>query len=607
MAKQASNKTQINPLNEATQINSQLSEAAAATAINTLCNHENKNGQNATTVNQAVLHYGADIPLGTVLLDKYKVEQILSTGTGEAILYLCSYQGQKYVAKVYQRPSAIKPGVMDALKKINSPYVAKLYDSGTWQGLPFEIIPYYQNGSLQGKKYSFDELRNSIIPNLNEALHVLHQAKIIHKDLKPSNIMLCDDKKTVAIIDFGISSIRSDGRTVVKTKTGMTPDYSAPETFRNLFLTESDYYSLGITIYELFCGHTPYQGLDADTLAQYIAIQRIPFANDFPKQLQELILGLTYADITNRSDPNNPNRRWTYEEVARWCKGEAVPVPGMAISSSIAANKTSAETTIDSLEPFVQIPPITFMYHKYRDLKSLVEALAADWQNGRKRLYRSTLSEYFKKFNGDLANICIDAEETVRLYPKREDEEYFRTLYRLYPKLKGFYWLGQHYADMQEFGKNLLKSLQDDDKNLLDVFGNIMTEKLLSNRESIVNRKNAQIERKISAIEARYIDAKTQHDARMAKAQLYIIGYYYSKTHALITPYGRFTDIASLTDFLQAKIAEGDDIDSYAAALMEHIGNHDAESYDNEQPTAQFYAWLVVQGKGAAIKGECES
>lgn len=608
MGRQTSNKTQINPLNGATQINSQLSTGSAATTLNTSLTHEHNNDdeQNATTINQALFHYGADIPLGTVLLDKYKVEQILSTGTGEAVLYLCSYQGRKYVAKVYQRASAIKPGVMEALKKLDSPYVAKLYDSGTWLGMPFEIIPYYQNGSLQGRTYSFDELRNSIIPNLNEALHVLHQAGIIHKDLKPSNIMLCDDKKTVAIIDFGISSIRSDGRTVVKTKTGMTPDYSAPETFRNLFLTDSDYYSLGITIYELFCGHTPYQGLDADTLAQYIAIQRIPFADDFPKQLQELILGLTYVDITNRNDPKNPNRRWTYEEVVRWCKGDSVPVPGMAASPSAAADKASAETAMDSLEPFVQIPPITFMYHKYRDLKSLVEALAADWQNGRKRLYRSTLSEYFQKFNGDLANICIDAEETVRLHPEREDEEYFHTLYRLYPRLKGFYWLGQRYEDMQAFGRTLLKSLQDDDKNLLDVFGNIVTRQLLSGRESVVNRKNPQIKRQISAIETRYIEARKQHDARLSRAQLYIIAYYYSKTHDLITPYGRFADIFSLTDFLLAKVDSGDDIDSYAAALMEHVGNiqSDANPYDLEQPTAQFYAWLVVQGKGEAI-GHC--
>ena len=48
--------------------------------------------------------------------------------------------------------------------------------------------------------------------------------------------MLLDDNKSVAIIDFGISSVVEEGNTVLVTKTGMTPEYSAPETFRNLFL-----------------------------------------------------------------------------------------------------------------------------------------------------------------------------------------------------------------------------------------------------------------------------------------------------------------------------------------------------------------------------------
>ena len=82
---------------------------------------------------------------------------------------------------------------------------------------------------------------------------------IIHKDLKPSNIMLLDDNRSVAIIDFGISSVVEQGNTVLVTKTGMTPEYSAPETFRKSLFEESDYYSFGITLYELYCGYNPYK------------------------------------------------------------------------------------------------------------------------------------------------------------------------------------------------------------------------------------------------------------------------------------------------------------------------------------------------------------
>lgn len=221
-------------------------------------------------------------------------------------MYLCNYQEKSYVAKIYRRDVAIKSEVMQALKEIQSPYVAHMIDTGMVDGKTVEILPYYKNGSLQGKRLSYQELRETVIPCINEALKELHKIGVIHKDLKPSNIMRLDNGRDVAIIDFGISSVIDDGRTVLVTKTGMTPEYSAPETFRSVFLEESDYYSLGITLYELFCGRTPYAGMSNDEITQYMSIQKIPFPDEMPKALKELIAGLTYSDLANRNDKKIP-------------------------------------------------------------------------------------------------------------------------------------------------------------------------------------------------------------------------------------------------------------------------------------------------------------
>ena len=145
-----------------------------------------------------------------------------------------------------------------------------MYATGEIDGYPYEILPYYKNGSLQGKKFLYQQLKSKIIPALNEGLKVLHDNGIIHKELKPSNIMLADNGEGVALIDFGISSIREDGNTVIVTRTGMTLEYSAPETFKNLFLSESDYYSLGITLYELHSGHTPYAQMSQDEIEKLL-------------------------------------------------------------------------------------------------------------------------------------------------------------------------------------------------------------------------------------------------------------------------------------------------------------------------------------------------
>ena len=258
-------------------------------------------GGNATVINRTFQQNGSatvinpiaagtsDLSLGQVLCGKYSVVKKMDIVTGEADLYLVEYNNVQYVAKIYRRKVAIKPEISQKLMNIKSKYVATIYETGEVNGFPMEIIPYYRYGSLQGRKYTYEQLKNDVIPSLNEGLKVLHDNGILHKDLKPSNIMVGDNLKDVAIIDFGISSAREDNNTIIVTKTGMTPEYSAPETFRNLFLEESDYYSLGITLYELFCGYTPYNNMEQEAIEQYISVQRIPFPDNMPEDLQNLI------------------------------------------------------------------------------------------------------------------------------------------------------------------------------------------------------------------------------------------------------------------------------------------------------------------------------
>lgn len=211
-----SEETRINPaVSNATEINPALSGSQ-------------------TTVNPA-LSAAAVISPGTELPGGYVIKQRLSAPAGEADIYICERDGEEFAAKLYRRPIAVKSEVIAALQEVRCPYVAPLYQSDVFRGLPYEILPYYRNGSLQGRRFSFEELKDRIIPEINEALAALHDVGIIHKDLKPSNIMLTDSGD-IAIIDFGISSVQSSGSTVVVTSTGMTPEYSAPETFRKLFL-----------------------------------------------------------------------------------------------------------------------------------------------------------------------------------------------------------------------------------------------------------------------------------------------------------------------------------------------------------------------------------
>ena len=118
----------------------------------------------ATLINQEILaQYNLEngiessgeplIDEGTELCGRYKVVRPLEVASGEADLYLCTCGGAEYAAKVYKRRLAIKEEVIDKLMTLDSPYVARLYETGIYNGCPVEILPYFENGSWHDRLY----------------------------------------------------------------------------------------------------------------------------------------------------------------------------------------------------------------------------------------------------------------------------------------------------------------------------------------------------------------------------------------------------------------------------------------------------------------------
>lgn len=411
-----------------------------------------------TVINPA-LGVAAELPAGTLLPGGYEVVDRLDVPAGEADIFLCRKDGQDYAAKLYRRQIAVKGEVLAALEGVDCPYIAPMYYSGSYSGRHFEVLPYYRRGSLRGRRFGIDELKSRIIPEINEALGALHDAGIIHKDLKPSNIMLTDSGD-IAIIDFGISSVQSDGSTVIVTSTGMTPEYSAPETFRRLFLEESDYYSFGITLYELFCGHTPYADMTAEEIAQYTAIQRIPLPGGMPQELKGLITALTYCDLTNRRRRSSPDRRWTYTEVDNWLRGVPQPIPGEGVSQGRG------------------FPAYNFLNITYSDLHSLVNAFAENWEQGKKQVFRGLLSAFLKPYDPQLAGYALDAEEEVSRGGDT-DVSFFRLLYRLDPQLKAFCWKDRRFSGLAALGGFILNDARENGVSG-EFTGEVLSRRLIS-------------------------------------------------------------------------------------------------------------------------------
>ena len=526
---------------------------------------------NQTVLNTEIALPRVNVSSGDILKGKYKIISPLNVSTGEADLYLCKYGVESCVAKIYRRKRAFKPQVLDSLRELDSPYIAKIYDFGEIGGFPFEIIQYFRNGSLQGKRFTLFELRETVIPCINEALNLLHKNGIMHKDLKPSNIMLCNDGKRVALIDFGISSVSEDGNTVVVTQTGMTPEYSAPETFNGLFLAESDYYSLGITVFELFTGRTPYKDMSPEEIARFTALQRVP-TNDLPDELAELITAVTYYDVTNRHDKSNPNRRWTYEEVKNWCLRKKQVIPG------------------EGREPATGGVSYKFLGKEYADISSLVPALAENWEDGKRQLYRGHLSAFYKGINPEISDFCMDAEEKSNRNPGKDDVIFWELLYKLDPEMKKFCWKGRSFESLSAFGRDMLEKLWKKDLSDRKFWDSVLQNNLLSLYLGFMKGADAAMISAVSALETSHsLELKDDRDLTL---HYYTLAYMLSGQKVLYVDGRQMKTVPELTDYMKSLLDSSyEAFEAFCHRMIDYENNLDV----------QLEAWLIAIGKRKEI------
>ena len=377
--------------------------------------------------------------------------------SGEAQVFVGEKDGKKYVVKIYKKAESLDDNVVEKLKGQEYPYLAYMVDAGKTQietlhgttEKAYEISPLYI--SLEPPVYRYDnpdkrtsyrELKK-LIEQVNEGLHILKDLEIAHRDIKPANIMM-DEKGNYRIIDFGISRVVAKGQTTLDDEVGITHDYAAPEAERDdKSGMRQDYYSLGISLYELYMGELPYaeygerkreslrasQGVDAN----------IPLERGMPRELIKLIHGLTYYN----SDPARNKDRWGYQQVKDWLKNpdameDLVMMPGAEASSDKkAAGNREASKTYE--EPF------GFNKKEIFDSYTLADELGSHWAEGMKQVGRGYVRDFFKENKSrysEYASACEDARislENARTELER-NKAFWELLYYIEPKLKKFYW-----------------------------------------------------------------------------------------------------------------------------------------------------------------------
>ena len=155
-----------------------------------------------------------------------------------------------------------------ALAQLDHPYILKVLDYGEQEGTPYLIMPFVPGGTLKekmGRPMPWREAAALLAP-IAQALDYAHHRKIIHRDVKPANILISESNAPL-LSDFGIAKILEAGESTQLTATGVgigTPDYMAPEQWMGKADPRTDIYSLGIIFFQMVTGRLPFT---ADTPA----------------------------------------------------------------------------------------------------------------------------------------------------------------------------------------------------------------------------------------------------------------------------------------------------------------------------------------------------
>ncbi len=250
--------------------------------------------------------------------NRYTIVKRLGSG-GMAHVYLARHAvlERPLVIKVLHRTLADDPEMRERFRReaesaarLVHPYICAIVDMGASGHIEFLVMPYYAGGSLADRLGRQRTIRAAEAASIGVqvacGLDYAHRHGIVHRDIKPDNILF-DEDGNVALTDFGIATARFHGRLTATGRAMGTPHYMSPEqAMGKLVDGRSDLYAVGLLLYEMLLGQPPFDGEDSYAVG-YKHVHEMPVPPDqvdsrIPATLSAIVMKCLAKQAVDRFD-----------------------------------------------------------------------------------------------------------------------------------------------------------------------------------------------------------------------------------------------------------------------------------------------------------------
>lgn len=178
-------------------------------------------------------------------MERYVAVKVLARQLAESEEFVARFKGEAHM-----------------LAQLQHPHILPVFDYGQSEGYSYIVMPFLHSGTLadlmKTRRLSLLDIRR-IVSQIGDALGFAHARGMVHRDVKPGNVLL-DERENCLLTDFGLARMIRDSSRITSAGTIMgTPAYLSPEQATDAELDgRSDLYSLGIILYEMVTGQVPY-------------------------------------------------------------------------------------------------------------------------------------------------------------------------------------------------------------------------------------------------------------------------------------------------------------------------------------------------------------